>query len=512
MGKNAKIIIFSLIGLAVLGGVAALLMLTAPQDTGTAKENDEFREPVSASEGVDLTLCSRDESEILSVEVTNAYGSFTITPSGNTDAEGKVIWTIEGLAEAPLNSDALDTAAGYAASFDAREFAETAADSSVLAKYGLDAPQASFVTTFADNTRFELKIGNDVPNSTSAVYVTPDDKNVYTAYKSRTGSFTSDKYSFVSVEALPAYDQSSGEEVIKFTVTREDRDEPLVIENIIDEEAEIQVYSYRMSSPYTAYLDLTDGPAFVYSIFGLNAAQVMAVGKGAEDDIKSYVTDEVYCTITAETNVRTYTLTLGRAMYETETGEDGTSRDIYKGRYGISSEHPGVLYFFSAGSLTAVHAEPEKLISRLFLMPYIYGLGSIEYSDSTGRKLDLGIELLQKAEENKDEVSRFTVNGEEWDDQQFKDLYQYLISAAGEELYLDGEKGVQLAEITYNYIDPSDGIGGRDVVTFYESADDRKVIIALNGENLFKTRRLYVTQLFNNIDSFLSGGEIILTY
>ena len=31
MGKNAKIIIFSLIGLAVLGGVAALLIFTAPQ-------------------------------------------------------------------------------------------------------------------------------------------------------------------------------------------------------------------------------------------------------------------------------------------------------------------------------------------------------------------------------------------------------------------------------------------------------------------------------------------------
>ena len=31
MGKNAKIIIFSLVGLGVLGGVAALLMLTAPQ-------------------------------------------------------------------------------------------------------------------------------------------------------------------------------------------------------------------------------------------------------------------------------------------------------------------------------------------------------------------------------------------------------------------------------------------------------------------------------------------------
>ena len=147
-------------------------------------------------------------------------------------------------------------------------------------------------------------------------------------------------------------------------------------------------------------------------------------------------------------------------------------------------------------------------------MPYIFDLESVDYSDSEGHKLDLGIRLIQKAipEESKAEISEFTVNGEKWDESRFKNLYQYLISAAGEELYLDTDKGELIAEVVYNYIDKAKGFGGKDTVRFYTSNTDRKVIIELNGENVFKTRQLYATQLLSNIESFLNGGEIILTY
>ena len=84
--------------------------------------------------------------------------------------------------------------------------------------------------------------------------------------------------------------------------------------------------------------------------------------------------------------------------------------------------------------------------------------------------------------------------------------------AAGEELYLEEPKGELLATVVYTYADKTKGDNGVDTVRFYESTDDRKVIINLNGENLFKTRQMYITQLFSNVDSFLSGGEIILTY
>ena len=88
-------------------------------------------------------------------------------------------------------------------------------------------------------------------------------------------------------------------------------------------------------------------------------------------------------------------------------------------------------------------------------------------------------------------------------------MYQFLISAAGDELYFDEEKGGQLAQITYTYSDKS---RGEDVVTFYSSPTDRKVIININGENVFKAKQIYINQLYKNAENLLNGGEIVLTY
>ena len=509
MGKNARIIIFSLIGLAVLGAVAAVLMLTAPQKQ---EEPQESILPSSTSSATGFTLSDREAKDVKSLTVTNAGGTFTITPSGNTDENGDVIWTIADIAAAPLDTSSLELAVEYAAKFEAREFAEKVSDPSELAKYGLDAPTATVKAQFTDGTEFGFTLGSDVPSSDTSVYMTADGESVYTAYKSRTDSYKGEKYDFVSCSAMPAYDQSGTEEVKLFTVERYGQ-EPIVLENILTDEPDaIQVYSYRMTSPYSAYADLTNGPTFVYSIFGLNALKVIEVGEISDEKRVEYGLETPFCKVTAQTNLKTYTLTLGTGLFHTETDDEGKEYEALDGVYGTSSEHPGIVYLFDESTIMAASADPAKLISKLFLMPYIYDLDTIEYRDNTGRSMTLGVKMLEAAEANKDIVGEYTVNGEKWDEQKFKNLYQYLISAAGEEIYFDSDKGALIAEITYNYLDKSDGVDGKDVVRFYESNSDRKTIIELNGKNLFKTRQLYTTQLFKNVESFLAGGDITLTY
>ncbi len=508
MGKNARIIVFSLIGLAVLGAVAAVLMLTAPEKVEEPQENI-----LPQTQNVQsVKLSERDAKDVTSLEITNDKGSYSITPSGNTDADGNIIWTIAELAFAPLDTSSLKLAVEYAATFETREFAETVSDASELAKYGLDKPTATVKAVFGDGSEFSFRLGSDVPNTATTAYMTADGKNVYTAYKSRTDSYRGGKLDFVSCSAMPAYDQNGSEEVKLLTVERYNQ-EPIVLENILTDDPDaIQVYSYRMVSPYTAYVDLTDGPTFAYSIFGLNALKVVEAGKISDEKRVAYGLETPFCTIKAETNVKTYTVTLGTGAYHTETDDDGKEYEALDGIFGTSSEHPDIVYLFDMSAISAMSIDPEKLISKLFLMPYIYDLDSIHYSDSTGRSIDFGVKLLESAEANKDIVGEYTVNGEKWDEQQFKNLYQFFISAAGEELYLDSDKGELIAEITYNYLDKADGIDGKDVVRFYESTNDRKTVIELNGKNIFKTRRLYTTQLFKNVESFMNGGEIVLTY
>ncbi len=512
MKKNTRILLLSGTGLAVLGGVTAVLLLTAPQkDVGTSTKTTAEEPALAIEEAAKLTLCDRTESDTVSVDVTNDSGSYSITQSGNTDADGKIEWTITDIAAAPLNYSTISTDVGNIISLEAKEFAEEVADTAELAKYGLDTPKATVKAKFTDGSEFTLKLGIEVPTSSTAIYITADDKNVYTLNKSKVSDFLGNKYGFVKLEAVPDYDATS-EEVKKMTVERFDLEVPLVIESIKPEnEGDIQVYSYRMVSPYSAYADLTDSPNFMYSVFGLTASS--CEGVGLNDKVRELTgLNEPLCVITTESNIKTYTVTLGKAIVDTTTNEDGTETRKVSGFYGITSEVPDVLYCFDASSIAAMQINPEQLISKLFLMPYIYSLDSVTYSDPEGRAVNIGIETIKAQSENEQDEYKFTLNGEPTAEQPVKDLYQYFISASGEELYFDEDKGELIAEINYNYADKKDGIDGKDTVRFYSSNTDRKVIIEVNGQNLFKTRKMYTTQLYANIDNFLSGKEIILTY
>ena len=145
-------------------------------------------------------------------------------------------------------------------------------------------------------------------------------------------------------------------------------------------------------------------------------------------------------------------------------------------------------------------------------MPYVYSLSSVSYSDNAGTEFEIEIKTTPAQTEDGEDEHTMLLNNSEYDEQRIKDMYQYLISASGEELYFDDDKGELLATVEYKYLDPTDGINGKDTVRFYSSNTDRKVIISLNGENIYKTKQIYLTQLLSNAESFLSGGEIVLTY
>ncbi len=511
MSKNKQILIWSLVAVAVLGAVTAVLLLTAPpKDSGTA-DGTESSVTGNDLEDSSLRLSDRTRNDIASVSVTNSEDSYTLTPTADKDDNGYFLWTIADLASAPLDSSALGSAAEAAGYFEAKEFVEDVTDSSMLAKYGLDAPRATVDAKFTDGSGFSFRLGDDVPSSSGSLYMTADGKNVYTCSKSYYSTFFGNRYSFVQLNAIPDYEQAS-EQILNMTIERTDFEKPLSIEVIEpgDDDA-IQVYTYRLTSPYYAYMDLTNAPTFLYSLFGLKAAKCEAVG--LTDELRAAAgIDKPVCTVDIKTNMRDYSLVIGAPIYTKQTAEDGTETSKITGFYGVSGDYPDILYSFTASDLEVLTIKPETLISRLFLMPYIYSLSSVRYTEPSGRDITLGIETIKATEEGAEDVHNYTLNGEPTAEEPLKNLYQFMISAAGEELYFDEDRGEQLAEITYTYNDPTAGMDGKDIVTFYSSNTDRKVIIALNGSNLFKTRQMYATQLIANVDNYLNGREIVETY
>ncbi len=95
------------------------------------------------------------------------------------------------------------------------------------------------------------------------------------------------------------------------------------------------------------------------------------------------------------------------------------------------------------------------------------------------------------------------------DDDKFRELYQYVIAAVGEELFFEEQTAEPIASVRFRYTDEYAKVGGReeDVIEFYKS-DDRKSIVSVNGTVLFKVRELYTDRLRENVTALIDGGEI----
>jgi len=496
MSKNKQILLFSGIGLLVLGGVTALLLLTAPEEKPDEPETEIVHEEIDER----CYLTDKSISDILSVNVVNSLGEYDIIKEAD-------LWTIDGLQKAAISNQSVEALVTNVSAMTASDFVEeNAAD---MAKYGLDKPTAIVTVKYNDGTEFSFSMGNDVAADTSKIYLCETGKNtVYTYKTSALTLFNEEKFAFISVAATPEYVQASGEEIKKLTIERFDLEEPIVIETLpAPDDGSLAVFAYEMTSPYTAYVDLTNAPNFMYSIFGLTAEKAAWYGMTEEDYVISGLNDPT-CVFTVETNVKNYTITLGSAISDEVADENGNVTTKVVGFYGMSSEVPDTLFVFSLDSVQAVVIQPDDLISRLFLMPYIYSLDTVQYEDSQGTSFELSFEEAG-TDDDGNKVYKHLLNGEEHDEARIKSMYQYLISASGEETYFEEAKGELLAQVTYNYKKAGEQ---PHVVQFYSCDEDRSVIINVNGENLFKTKQIYMTQLYSNAKNFLGGGEIVLTY
>ena len=498
MKKNLKIIVFSAIGIAVLAITAVVLSLTAPENPGD--------NPEATTTTVDerLNLVEVDTAQIESITITNEKGTYTI---GKTVHDKNTEWTVVG---ADIDQHLYDqakfaTIAGNAATMKANSVVEENADD--LAQYGLENPQAQFVTKFSDGTEKAIEIGSANPSGTS-LYVKEKGKNtVYTYSNYKLNYFTNyTATSFVLTQVMGAYDSQTAPVITKLTVKRKDMEKDIVLEALPepDEDSDsINVYSHMFTSPFNCYIDFNDGPTYLYGMYGLTAKSAEYLEVTDETKKKTGLLDP-QCEVAMLVEDTIYRLYIGNAVEETVLDEaTGVETKVVVGYYGICNRVPDVIYLFDPASLPWITNPPEDFASEMFLVPYIYDLTNIEYEDA---EVSFGIRI-----EGTNENNAFYNNetNEKVDGDAFKELYQFFIAAKGDSFYNGNERGEKIASITYHYENES---MKPSVVEFYEGVEDRQVIIAVNGTNVYKTKPMYAVRLLENAQAFLNGEEIVLSY
>ena len=494
--KNFRIILFSVIGLAVLAAVILILTLTSP-DSGEAGMEEE-----TTTTTIDPALMLRpeDKGDIESIYIENGNGSFTVKPVTNGD--GDKIWIVEGMEDIDEGlwvQSSLENISKTLTGMTARSVIEENPED--LDQYGLVNPQAKATVRYSGGESFTLLIGGNVVSGSASYVKTGDSDTVYSYYTYNLSSIVNnDPMSFINTAAMPSYDSSTAPEIKKITVKRKDLDAPIILEALPEvPEDSIQVYAYAFTSPYDVYLDLTEGNTYLNAMFSLTADKAAYVNPTDEQRAETGL-DDPFCEVDMLAGDTIYRLYIGNSVTEEVTDEEtGVTATELKGFYAMSNQVKEVIYYFSADKLVWATMEPTRYMSKLFLMPYIYDLDTVTYRDEN-------CEFTAVVEGNADE-GKVILNGKDSDIDRFKTFYQFLVSCRGEEIYTDEEKGDFIAEFSYTYDDSREP----DTVVLYGS-DDRTVIIEVNGKNIFKTKWNYGTRLKENAQAYLNGEEVILNY
>lgn len=489
MKKNTKIILGSVIGLAVLGAATLALVLTQPKD-------DTADSDTSSDTSVSITDYETDD--ISTLTVTNESGEYTI------NRLGKEKWGIDSIPEALANSSSYSNAMSSAGGMSAKQVVEENATD--LAKYGFDKPTATIKMTFKDNKADDVTclVGIKYEGENSWYVKTDKSNTVYLVSNSGVSFAMNDKLSYVNKSTLVASYDSKNDTVNRVRVERKDLEKDIVLDKLPEEkekEFSSTYVAYAMSSHNGILADDELDQKVVYGLYGISASDVFAVSP-TDEQKKQAGLDDPDCTVTIVSNEDTVTkLSIGSAVYNVTKNEE-TVEEIktITGYYGMLSDKDAI-YVFSPDDLPWLTVTPESILYKLFLTPYIYYLDGVTIYDSDRKAYDF------KIVGDADNAS-FSYDGKEVDAAKFKSFYQYLLSAYAEQIYLDDltDDNKFIAGITYDHREEGKE---NDAVEFYSSESDRTCIIVVNGDVRYKVRQIYATRLLENLNALLTGGEIV---
>jgi hypothetical protein len=499
--NNLKVLIFSAIGALVLGGTILVLHLTQGVSDSPTEDAPTPAELV-------VSLVDIDPALVWHILVSNQEDSYAIYQDVDS-GEYRISEFEDYDVEIPYNQQAFLNAAAAAANISGVLVEEDVKNSEKLEEYGLaNYHDENYVTVYygaenpGDKTDAVFIIGKQTPDFSTVYFRFIDSHDVYAVSLLAMSNFLNNRFHFVERKAFPDYNFDEAP-AISAVIERLDWDEPLVIEHIPQVALEeIRTFNtHKLTSPISVEIDQEKSRYVLFGIFGLNAKDVMAV---APDDelLETAGLNEPRCVVAVTAGGETYTLTIGRQVLNDQKDAVGW--------FAMSCQVPDILFLFDELSLPWLFTSPARLVAESFLMPYIFSLDSF------------GIELPDK-----DLTLDFKITGDADDSIVFLDgtplpearreafglLYQFAISARGEELFIDDEPSGEndkpsdsdlVARITYSYRDSS---RGSEVVEFY-AAGSRQSIIRINGRNVFKCRERYTIRLVQNVEAFLADEPI----
>ena len=484
MSARAKKLV--VIGVFILSMALVLVLLIV------TKPKDEPEADVTETDNT-ITVMPYLRDDVAQMTVHNESGEYTI----RNGVSGFVIDEFNGFRQ---NSTTMGAAARCAAELKAEALVEENAEN--LDKYGLsdDNPKSRCDVTLKDGTAYTLYFGIDAPDGETRYVRKADSKDVYTVLLNSSGYMYYSADDFISLAVTDELTNNNTAPTLDhMVITRKDLDYDI---EFIDDSKKYNADDVSMASsqvmisPVYAYLDITNSNAIMYGFWGLTALDVVKVHPTA-DDFKEYGLDDPFCEVNLEAELQVYNMKIGNVCeYQLDENGNPTSEP-----YSYYCYYNGVdiIYVFAASEVPWAVFSPIDILSTMMTSNYIYTLDFIDISFIGDNPADYHFELKSDLENTVFEEG--DVNGVEFNGDDFKIFYQFLLKCPIDDLCFDDPPEEDLiARIDFRRDD-----GDGDILEFYDLKNGR-VAIKLNGTTSFSQPIGYLNVLRQNIDLFVGGA------
>ena len=425
-------------------------------------------------------LLEEDTEQLFSVTVEGNSGDFY----AEKDAQNQMkIPSLEGL---PTDQEKIDELCKYACLLRGQERVTTAKDN--LKEYGLNEEDAVHVEIVFENGKTEeLWIGALAQGvSNDSRYVLYGDQ-IYTMYELHLKPFLNEKEYFISGELTPG-NENADYILLYLSVKNSDEEKPLTVSYQEARETTNGQYmaAYHIISPEEYEISYNEeGTQFLQSVFGMEAEPVKAWP--SQEELSVYGLEDPQKIV--------------QAAYMSREGEDygiqfSVSEADEEGYVYLMVDGLDVVYRYQTEDAAWYHATMEEIVGRQILVPNITDVAAVTLQTSEEA---FTVQLETDAEGE----LQATLNGEFCSIDEFKKLYQIIISAEVDSLCSEAkEQQALLIRIEYEYHD-----GSKDEISFFEGPA-RQAYVLLNGQVYGMIRESYVNTILESLTLFKNGETI----
>ncbi len=452
MSKQVRLVI---IAAALVAMLACAALLLAPP-----------------AEGDDpLVFRSSAASDIASIRINNAYGTFSIYAEGEGYVPGDIPPYI-------VDIEKFYSLMTYCGAVSARQVVDRSPED--LSLYGLDAPAASVSVVYSDEEMLRFYIG-DQERLTGSYYLSVEGlEPVYLIDGQRSSLFLVPKKDFVNRMITPQLQMSSPFSAIRdVKFTGGPLSEPVTLKAVTGDDAEISrlavsfgAVTHLVMGHGVYEFDQTYGVGLFSSLLGITANDIEGYNL-TPDEIAGFGFNDPFMQV----------------EFDLKNGIDAPVV-----HYSLKLIQKGELYYMTCNDNGVIYEVPRPLFAdieygrlpvRFFLSPMLMDVSKVELV-TWGQTY-----MFEITGGTKDRA--VTMNGETLDTERFYKFYELITSAAHDGTMFEAvdPQGEALLTLKYHYLDEQKS---PDVMKLYKG-DTLRDFVEINGVTEFAMLETFLTRV-----------------